>query len=68
LKSEKEIPRSKLVQVHHEEANELLESLKDVMFEEDEYFFIKEYLNLRAILSQKLLIKDHKEINNNRNY
>ena len=35
---------------------------------EDEYYFVKESLNSKAIPSPKLLIKDHKEINDDGNY
>ena len=35
---------------------------------EDEYLFVKEALDSKAIPVSKLLIKDHKEINNNGNY
>jgi hypothetical protein len=66
LKSRKDIPRSKLVQVL-EEVKELLESLEDIM-SENKYYFIKESLNSKAIPSPKLLTKDHKEINDDRNY
>jgi hypothetical protein len=61
LKNGKEIPRSKLVQVF-EDANKLLENLEHIM-SEDEYIFVKESINSKAIPSPKLLIKDHKEIN-----
>ncbi len=47
--------------------NELLEGLEDIM-SEDEYYFVKESLNSKAIPSPKLLIKDHKEINDDGNY
>jgi hypothetical protein len=66
LKNGKEIPKSKLVQALGE-ANELLEALEDIM-SEDEYYFVKESLNSKAIPSPKLLIKDHKEINDDGNY
>jgi hypothetical protein len=66
LKNGKEIPRSKLVEVL-DEANELLESLDDVM-SEDEYSFVKESLNSKAIPSPKLLIKDHKFVNDDGTY
>jgi hypothetical protein len=35
---------------------------------EDKYNYVKESLNSKAILSPKLLIKDHKEINDDGNY
>jgi hypothetical protein len=35
---------------------------------EDEYFFVKESINSKAIPAPKLLIKDHKEINDDVNY
>jgi hypothetical protein len=35
---------------------------------EDEYFFVKESLNSKAILSPKLLIKDHKFVNDDGTY
>jgi hypothetical protein len=66
LKNGKVIPRSKLIEVL-DNANELLESLDDIM-SEDEYSFVREFLNSKAIPSPKLLIKDHKEINDDGNY
>ena len=66
LKNGKEIPRSKLIQTL-DEAKELLEGLEDVM-SEDEYYFVKSSLDSKAIPSPKLLIKDHKEINDDGNY
>jgi hypothetical protein len=60
------ILRSKLIQVL-DKANEPPESLEDVM-SEDEYSFVKESLNSKVIPPPKLLIKDHKEINEDRNY
>ena len=50
-----------------EEVNELLEGLEDVMSGEDEYYFVKSSLDSKAIPSPKLLIKDHKEINDDGN-
>ena len=50
-----------------DEALELLESLEDVM-SEDEYYYVKESILSKAIPSPKLLIKDHKEINDDGNY
>jgi hypothetical protein len=66
LKNGNELPRSKLVQVF-EDGNELLESLEHAM-SEDVYFFVKESINSKVILAPKLLIKDHKEINDGGNY
>jgi hypothetical protein len=66
LKNGKEILRSKLIQVF-EDANELLESLAHIM-SEDEYSFVKESINSKAIPAPKLLIKDHKEIDDDGNY
>jgi hypothetical protein len=67
LKNGKEIPGSKLVQVF-EDANGLLENLEHIMSEE-EYTFVKDSINSKAIPSPKLLIKDpHKEINDNSNF
>jgi hypothetical protein len=66
LKNGKEIPRSKLVEVL-DKANKLLESLDDTM-SEDEYSFVKESLNSKAIPSPKLLIKDHKFVNDDGTY
>jgi hypothetical protein len=54
LKNGKEIPRSKLVQVF-KDASELLENLEHTM-SEDEYTFMKESINSKAILSPKMLI------------
>ncbi len=62
----KEILRCKLVQVF-EDVNDLLESLAPIM-SEDEYSFVKESINSKAIPAPKLLIKDHKEIDDNGNY
>jgi threonine synthase len=66
LKNGKEIPREKLTQVFAE-ANDLLESLEHLM-SEDEYTFVKESINSKAIPAPKLLIKDYKEINDDGNY
>jgi hypothetical protein len=66
LKNGKEIPMRKLIQTL-EEAKKLLKGLEDVM-SEDEYYFVKESLNSKAIPSPKLLIKDQKEINNDGNH
>ena len=66
MKSGKEIPRCKLVQVF-EDVNDLLESLAPIM-SEDEYSFVKESVNSKAIPAPKLLIKDHKEIDDDGNY
>jgi hypothetical protein len=59
LKNGKEIPRN-LVLVSTE-VEQLLESLEHMM-SEDEYSFVKESINYKAILTPKLLVKDHTEI------
>ena len=66
LKNGKVIPRSKLIQVL-EDANKLLDSLEHIMLE-DEYLFVKEALDSKAIPVPNLLITDHKEINSNGNH
>jgi hypothetical protein len=66
LKNGMQIPRSKLVQVF-EHANKLLENLEHIM-SEDEYLFVKESINSKAIPAPKLLIKDPMEINDDSNY
>jgi hypothetical protein len=70
MKNGKEILRSKLAQVL-EEANKLLESLEehDISCQKmSVHYFVKEYFNSKAIPSPKLLIKDHKEIDDDGNY
>jgi hypothetical protein len=60
------IPRDKLVLVFAE-AEQLLESLEHMMSEE-EYAFVKESINSKALPTPKLLIKDQKEIDEKGNY
>ena len=53
--------RERLVKIH-EKVSELLAKVGDI-FDDEEYDYIKESLNSRAIPTPKLLIKDHKKPN-----
>jgi GIY-YIG catalytic domain len=62
----KEIPRSKLIEVT-DKAMELLEEKRDFLSMK-ETLFLKQSIDSKAIPSPKLLIKDHKKVDNKGNF